>query len=267
MNCSLAVGQVERVRPLLARRRAVAQPDVAERAAHHHLVVPAPGAVRVEVDGRDAVLLEPCAGRRPGGDRAGRARCGRSSPSRRGPRATRAPSMSRSGARLQRQPVEERRLGDVRGASVPGVAVARRGWAARASARRPRTRPRRSGGTARRRRAADDLADLLRRRPDVGEHDRPAVRCRAERLGRQVDVDAAGERERDDQRRRGEVRGAHERMDAALEVAVAREHGRDDQLVRPRRPRRSARRAGRSCRCTSCSRSRRARSRASRAAP
>ena len=52
-----------------------------------------------------------------------------------------------------------------------------------------------------------------------------------ERLGRQVDVDPAGEGEGDDERRRGEVAGAREGMDAALEVAVARQDRRDDQVV------------------------------------
>ena len=53
----------------------------------------------------------------------------------------------------------------------------------------------------------------------------------AERLARQVDVDAAGEREGDDQRRRGKVARAREGMDPALEVAIPREHGRDDEVV------------------------------------
>ena len=52
--------------------QAVAQPDVAERATHHHLVMAAPRAVRVEVERRDAVLLEPLAGRAPCRDRPGR---------------------------------------------------------------------------------------------------------------------------------------------------------------------------------------------------
>ena len=58
----LAVGQVDGVRALLALDERVAQADVAERAAHHHLVVAAPGAVRVELERPDAVLLEPLAG-------------------------------------------------------------------------------------------------------------------------------------------------------------------------------------------------------------
>ena len=52
-----------------------------------------------------------------------------------------------------------------------------------------------------------------------------------ERLGRQVDVHPAGEREGDDQRRRGEVARARQRVDAALEVAVARQDGGDDEVV------------------------------------
>jgi hypothetical protein len=52
-----------------------------------------------------------------------------------------------------------------------------------------------------------------------------------ERLGGQVDVHPAGQRERDDERRRGEVARAREGMDAALEVAVARQHGRGDQSL------------------------------------
>ena len=53
----------------------------------------------------------------------------------------------------------------------------------------------------------------------------------AERLGREVDVDAPRQGERHDQRRRREVARARERMDAPLEVAIARQHGRDDQVV------------------------------------
>ena len=51
----------------------VAQPDVGERAADHHLVVAAARAVGVEVAALDAVLGEVAAGRAVGLDRAGRA--------------------------------------------------------------------------------------------------------------------------------------------------------------------------------------------------
>ena len=69
------------------------------------------------------------------------------------------------------------------------------------------------------------------RRPQVGEEDRLAVVVDAERLLREVDVDAAGERERDDQRRRREVARAREGMDPALEVAVAGQDRRGHELV------------------------------------
>ena len=80
-------------------------------------------------------------------------------------------------------------------------------------------------------RVVDDVADLLRRRPDVGEIDRLALLVVAERLAGQVDLHRAGERIGDDQRRRGEVVGAHVGIDAALEIAVARQHRRGDQIV------------------------------------
>jgi hypothetical protein len=53
--------------------------------------------------------------------------------------------------------------------------------------------------------------------------------ARAERLGVRSMSMRAGERVRDDERRRGEVVHLHLRMHAAFEVAVAREHrGADD---------------------------------------
>ena len=57
----LAVGEVDGVRPLLARHEGVPQPDVRERAAHHHLVMAAPRAIRVELERADVPLLEPVA--------------------------------------------------------------------------------------------------------------------------------------------------------------------------------------------------------------
>ena len=55
----LAIRQVDGERPLAAVGQRVAQPDVRERAADHHLVLAAPGPVRVEVERADAVGLEP----------------------------------------------------------------------------------------------------------------------------------------------------------------------------------------------------------------
>src|SRR5437763_952277 len=75
------------------------------------------------------------------------------------------------------------------------------------------------------------VPDFLLRRPDVLEVNRRAVPGLAERLGGEVEIDAAGEGVGDDERRRGEVVGPHLGVDAALEVAVARQHAGDDQAV------------------------------------
>ena len=72
MNCSSPSGRWTVYGPSLPGDEPVAQPDVAERAAHHHLVVTAPGAVRVELERPDAVLLEPRRRRATRRDRAGR---------------------------------------------------------------------------------------------------------------------------------------------------------------------------------------------------
>ena len=66
----LAVGQVHREAALGAGREPVAQPDVRERAPHHHFVVAAPRAVGVEVERLDAVLDAASAGRAVAPDHA-----------------------------------------------------------------------------------------------------------------------------------------------------------------------------------------------------
>ena len=78
---------------------------------------------------------------------------------------------------------------------------------------------------------ADDVGDFLVGRPDVLEIDRLAVAAGAERLGGDVDVERAGERIGDDQRRRGEVVGPHVGVHAAFEIAVARQHRGGDEIV------------------------------------
>ena len=62
----LAVGQQRRPAALGAGRELVAQADVGERAAHHHLVVAAARAVGVEVRGLDAVRDQVLPGRAVG---------------------------------------------------------------------------------------------------------------------------------------------------------------------------------------------------------
>ena len=132
---------VGRVRPFLVGQR-VAQPDVAEGAAHHHLVVAAPRAVAVELERRDAVLLQPLAGRAPGRDRAGRGDVvGGDRVAEHRQRARADDVVDRR--RLLADAVEERRPRDVGRRLVPAVAVCcRPARAGRASARR-RRRPRR----------------------------------------------------------------------------------------------------------------------------
>ena len=166
---------MDRVRPLLALDEPIAQPDVAERAAHHHLVVAAAGPVRVELERADATLLQPLASGGPRGDRARRRDVvGRDRVAEHRQRAGTLDVGDRRG--LEREAVEERRLGDIRRRGVPGVAVARRDrqrTPAIVALEHDRVRPPEQLGVDRR---SDDLADLLQRRPDVGEEHRRAVR-------------------------------------------------------------------------------------------
>ena len=140
--------------------------------------------------------------------------------------------MSPTGRGVEGQPLEERRLCDVRRAVLPGIPVARRDRQQPPGVVAVEDRrvgpPEELGVDG----AGDDRADLVRLGPDVGEEDRPPVAARPERLGRQVDVDPAGQREGDDERRRGEVARACQRMDPALEVAVPGQDRGDDQVVR-----------------------------------
>ena len=53
----------------------------------------------------------------------------------------------------------------------------------------------------------------------------------AERIGGEIDVQRAGQRIGDDERRRGEIVGAHIGIDAAFEIAVAGEHRGGDEIV------------------------------------
>src|SRR5690606_20457346 len=68
----VGLGEVAGVAALGAGRDLVAQPDVGERAADHHLVVAAPRPVRVEVLDLDPVLAQVVGGGRADLDRAGR---------------------------------------------------------------------------------------------------------------------------------------------------------------------------------------------------
>src|SRR4029079_15610675 len=78
-------------------------------------------------------------------------------------------------------------------------------------------------------RRRDHLLHFFLGRPDVLEVDRVSGRGVSQWVFGKVQTDAAGQRERDGQRRRGEVIGPHFGVDAALEVAVAAKDRGDDE--------------------------------------
>jgi hypothetical protein len=104
-------------------------------------------------------------------------------------------------AAARRDAVDEGRLGDIGRRGVPGVAVARRdrqGPPAVVAVEHGRVGP---AEELRIDRGADDRTDLVGLGPDIGEEDGRAVGARAQRFGRQVDVDAPSQREGDDEGR------------------------------------------------------------------
>ena len=208
----------------------VLQPDVGERAAHHHLVVAAAGAVGVEVLRLHAELDQVAAGRAVGLDRAGgRDVVGGDGVAEQRQHARAVDVVQRR--RLARHAVEERRRLDVGRRRVPGVAVAGR-HRHPAPLRVALEHVRVLGAVALRRDGAQRLVHLGRRRPDVAEEDRLALRVGADGIALGVEVHGARQRVGDDQRRRRQVVGARQRVHAALEVAVARQHRRDHQVAR-----------------------------------
>ncbi len=78
---------------------------------------------------------------------------------------------------------------------------------------------------------ADELVDFAARRPDVAQIDFAPLLIGAERRLGDVDLHRAGDRIGDDQRRRGEIIGAHVGVDAALEIAISREHGGSHEIA------------------------------------
>ena len=226
----LAVGEVRGPRALAARDEQVAQADVGEGAAHHHLVVAAARAVGVEEAPLDAVLEQVLAGRAVGLDRAGRRDVvGGDAVAERDEAARALDVLQR--LRLRRHALEERRPLDVGRALVPGVQVALGN-----GQRLPALVAGEDVGVllvehAAVERGGDGLLDLRARGPEVAQEDVGALAVLAERLGVEVDVDPAGERVGHDERRRGQVVRPHLGMDARLEVAVAREHRADDEVV------------------------------------
>ncbi len=78
---------------------------------------------------------------------------------------------------------------------------------------------------------AEERGDLGRGRPDVAQEDLAAILGLADRLGREIDVDPAGEREGDHERRAHEEVRLHALVNTRLEVPVARQHRSGDKVA------------------------------------
>ena len=193
-------------------------------------MVAAPRAVGVELAPLDAVLGEVLPRRRVGPDRAGRRDVVGRDRVAEHDEAARALDVA-DRLRLARHPVEVRRQAHVGRRVVPLVQLAL-GRLERAPALVAGEDVGVGGGEhLALDRPADHRVDLVAARPEVAEEDVLAVGALAERLVDEVDVHPAGERVRDDERRRREVVRLHLAVDARLEVAVAREDGADDEVA------------------------------------
>jgi len=188
-------------------------------------VVPAPGAVGVELVGFHALFGEPLTGGLLTAERAGRADVvGRDRITEQHQRAG-VVDICDTGL-FQREVLEEGRLADVRRRVVPLVDL---------TGRRIECRPafvslEHGGVLLFEHRGIDTVVnrrvDLVGVGPDVREIDRIAVGIRSERVVFEVDVHPPGEAIGDDERRAGEVVRTNLRVDASLEVAVPRKDAR-----------------------------------------
>ena len=84
---------------------------------------------------------------------------------------------------------------------------------------------------------AHGVVNFLIGRPYVLQINVIAVGVLAERIGRQVNLERAGQRIGNDQRRRSKIVRPDLLMDAAFEVTVAGQHGADDEIIRIHRVR------------------------------
>ncbi len=211
------------------RREQVLEAHVGECAAHHHFVIAATRAVRVEVDRLDAMRDQVL----PGGERfadrsGGRDVVGGDAVAQKAQHPRAANVGDRLG--LYRHAVEVGCAPDVRGSGLPGEAVA----LGHGKALPPLVALEHLGvGLVKHRRLdrrADDVVHLLGGRPDVAQEDGLAVFAGAQWFGVELDVDLARERVGDHEGRGGEVVGAHFLLDPAFEVAVPRQHRAHDQV-------------------------------------
>src|SRR5436309_11506088 len=119
----LALGQMDLEGPFRSRGEQILEPNVRERAAHHHFVIAAARSVRVEVNGRDATAHEELAGRAGLADRARRRDVIGGDAVAEQTQDPRAANVA-NGSRFFWHTVEVRRLPDVRGRRFPREAVA-----------------------------------------------------------------------------------------------------------------------------------------------
>ena len=78
---------------------------------------------------------------------------------------------------------------------------------------------------------ADGGFHFLRGGPDFAQIDRLAGFARAEWLGGEIQIHAAGEGVGNNERRRREIVGANERVDAAFKIAIAAEDGDGEEII------------------------------------
>ena len=213
-----------------ARHQQVAQTDVGEGAAHHHLVVATTGAVRVEVRRCHTQRLQVARRRGILGDIASRGDVVRGDGvAKHGQRACAlnfGDSLRRHG-----HAVEVGRVAHVRALVIPGVAVAfghGNGVPGGIAREHARVALLEHGGVDA---ASDGSGHFLRARPDVLQVDRLAIAPRAERLGGDVLVQRTRQRVSHHERRRSEEVHLYFRVHPAFEVAVARQHRSGDDVT------------------------------------
>ena len=80
-------------------------------------------------------------------------------------------------------------------------------------------------------RRVDGAHDFPLRRPHVAKVDRLSAFVLTKRLGADIDIHLAGQRVRDDERRRSQIVGAHQRIDSPFKIAVAAENRSHNQPV------------------------------------
>ena len=211
-------------------RELVAQADVGQRPAHHHLVIAAARAVGVEVARRDPVRYQVLTGRALHGNRPRRGDVvGGDRIAQQGQDAH-AGQVLHEGLGIGHLVEVGRPLDIGRGlAPLEQAAVRHRHrFPPPIALEHLRILLAEHLGVDR---AGQQVADLLGRRPDLAEVHRPPAAIRPQRLLLQVDIDRTGQRVGDHQRRRGQVVGLHLLVDAAFEVAVAAEYRRHHQFL------------------------------------